>query len=113
MPLTDRAVAGVVVAGVRAAAAALVEDDVPPGVAVVRDDRFGLGEDTALDNDSKRLDMVSYLMGGLWGTRVNDGILAMAAVARFWLWVRPFSSPTPKTRHRNICTRLSILHHLL
>ena len=51
MPLTDRAVAGVVVAGVRA-------DDVPPGVAVVRVDRFGLGEDTALVNDSKKLDMV-------------------------------------------------------
>ena len=49
MPLTDRAVAGVVVAGVRA-------DDVP-GVAVVRDDRFGAGEDTALVNDSKKLDM--------------------------------------------------------
>ena len=63
MPLTDRAVAGVIVAGVRAAAA-LVADDVPPGVAVVRDDRLGLGEDTALVSDSKKLDMFFYLMVG-------------------------------------------------
>ena len=71
MPLTDRAVAGVVVAGVRAAAAALVEDDVPPGVAVVRDDRFGLGEDTALVSDSKKLDMVLFggQLAGLWGNQ--------------------------------------------
>lgn len=58
VPLTERAVAGVVVAGVRAAAAAAKEDALP-GVAVGRDDRFvGLGEDTALVNDSKKLDMV-------------------------------------------------------
>ena len=64
MPLTERAVAGVVVAGVRAAAAA-AKEDVLPGVAVDRDDRFvGLGEDTALVSDSKKLDMVSLCCVG-------------------------------------------------
>jgi len=60
VPLTERDVAGVLrldVAGVRAA-----DDDdadVPGVVLVVRDDdRFGLGEDTALVSDSKKDDIL-------------------------------------------------------
>ena len=71
MPLTDRAVAGVVVAGVRAAA-----DEVAavPGVAVARVDRFGLGEDTAFVRDSKKLDIFAYWL--VWCRSRRRGVRA-------------------------------------
>ena len=68
-------------AGVRADAAA---DDVPPGVAVVRDDRFGLGEDTALVKDSKKLAMV---FGGGVGRTMKARSSNVASSCRSFFWL--------------------------